>query len=115
MAHSVLLTGPDRRRSWSDVERWEILAQASRAGRDRRCRGAAARDVERAPLHLASQCAARKGRSISARSSPAISSLRKQRKILSELIVIRFPGRTRVSISATASADLIAAALRGLR
>lgn len=56
-----------------------------RAGRDRRCRGAAARDVERAPLHLASQCAARKGRSISARSSPAISSLRSSGKFYRSL------------------------------
>ena len=115
MAHSILLTGPDRRRSWSDDERREILAEAFAPGAIVAA-VARRREVSTGLIYTWRRNAMRESgapflRALVTDDQPPAD------KPIPQLAfaIVDLPGGARVSISASASADLIAATLRGLR
>ena len=116
MSHSILLTGPDRRRSWSEEERREILAEAFAPGAIVAA-VARRREVSTGLIYTWRRNARRES------GTPFLRALIADDQPPAELatpslvpaIVVDLPGRARVSISASASADLIAVTLRGLR
>ena len=116
MAHSILLTGPDRRRSWSDDERREILAEAFAPGAIVAA-VARRREVSTGLIYTWRRHAMRESgapflRALVTGDQPPVDKPTPQ---LAPAIVVDMPGGARVSISASANADLIAATLRGLR
>jgi transposase len=116
MAHSILLTGPDRRRSWSEDERREILAEAFAPGATVAA-VARRREVSTGLIYTWRRNAMRESgapflRALVADDQPPADKPTPQ---LAPSIVVDLPGGARVSISASACADLIAATLRGLR
>jgi transposase len=116
MAHSILLTGPDRRRSWSDEERREILAEAFAPGATV---AAVARryEVSTGLLYTWRRNAKRESGAQFMRALVTDDHTSNENPTLSSepAIVVEMPGGVRVSISASANPDLIAATLRGLR
>ena len=116
MSHSILLTGPDRRRSWSEDERREILAEAFAPGAI--VAAVARRREVSTGLIYTWRRNARRGsgtpflRALVADGQPPAE---QPTPSLAPAIVVDLPGGARVSISASASADLIAATLRSLR
>ena len=115
MSHSILLTGPDRRRSWSEEERREILAEAFSPGA---IVAAVARrhEVSTGLIYTWRRNAERESRAAFARALVTdVQPLAEQKPSLAPAIIVELPGGARVSISASATADLITAALRGLR
>jgi transposase len=116
MAHVTVLTGPDRRRRWSEEERRQILASAFAPGaivadaarqfevstsliyKWRREVLAARTEAAFVPAVLVEGPSALEP---AARSEPAI--------------VVELKGGARVTIGATASAAIVSAALRALR
>ena len=116
MAHSILLTGPYRRRSWSEAERREILAEAFAPGAIVAA-VARRREVSTGLIYTWRRNARRESgapflRALVADDQPPAE---KPKPPLAPAIVVDLPGGARVSISASASADLIATTLRGLR
>ena len=116
MAHSILLTGPDRRRTWSDHERREILAEAFAPGAIVAA-VARRREVSSGLIYTWRRNAMRESgapflRALVVDDQPPADKPTPQ---LATAIVVDLPGGARVSISASACADLIAATLRGLR
>jgi transposase len=116
MAHSILLTGPDRRRSWSEDERREILAEAFAPGAIVAA-VARRREVSTGLIYTWRRNAIRESgapflRALVTDDRPTADNSKPQ---LAPVIVVDLPGGVRVSISASASADLIAATLQGLR
>jgi transposase len=116
MAHSILLTGPDRRRSWSEAERREILAEAFAPGAIVAA-VARRREVSTGLIYTWRRNAMRESgapflRALVADDQPPADKPTPQ---LAPAIVVDLPGGARVSISASACADLIVATLRGLR
>jgi transposase len=116
MAHSILLTGPDRRRSWSEEERREILAEAFAPGAIVTA-VARRREVSSGLIYTWRRNAQRES------GAPFLRALVNDdqppadppKPVSAPAIVVDLPGGARVSIGASASADLIAATLRGLR
>lgn len=116
MAHSILLTGPDRRRSWSDKERREILAEAFAPGAIVAA-VARRREVSTGLIYTWRRNAMRESSApfLRALVTDAQPPTDKPTPQLTPAIVVDLPGGARVSISASACVDLIAATLRGLR
>jgi transposase len=116
MAHSILLTGPDRRRSWSEDERREILAEAFAPGAIVAA-VARRREVSTGLIYTWRRNAMRESgapflRALVTHNPPPADKPTPQ---LAPAIVVDLPGGARVCISASASAALIVATLRGLR
>lgn len=116
MVHSILLTGPDRRRSWSDAQRREILAEAFAPGA---IVAAVARrhEVSTGLIYTWRRNAKRENGApfLRALVTDAQPPAEQPKPLLAPVMVVDLPGGARVSISASASADLIVATLRGLR
>lgn len=117
MAHSILLTGADRRRFWSDEDRRKILTEAFAPGA---VTAAVARryEVSSGLLYTwrrKAQCWENGPRFLRALVDDG-GPLPEDPKLSSEpAIVVELPGGVRVSIGASASDHLIAATLQGLR
>lgn len=116
MVHSILLTGADRRRSWSDEERRAILAEAFAPGA---IVAAVARrhEVSTGLVYTWRRNARRDSggpflRALVTEDQPSAETPKRHSE---PVIVVDLPAGARVSISASASADLITATLRGLR
>ena len=117
MAHSILMTGLERRRRWSEEERRQILAEAFAPGA---VASAVARryEVSSGLLYTWRRQAGRGEfgpkflRALVSKDRPTSASAK---PLCEPAIVVDLTGGVRVSISASASDQLIAATLRGLR
>jgi len=117
MAHSILLTGAERRRSWSDDERREILAEAFAPGV---VTSAVARRYEISSGLLYTWRRKAKRQENSPRFLRAVvdsdGPLAEKAELSSEIaIVVEFANGVRVNIGVKATEPLVVATLKALR
>jgi transposase len=116
MAYSTLITGPERRRRWSEEQKLELLVEAFGPG------GNVTETARRADIHTSLLYRWRRASQTPA-SPPCLAPA-----VLIEApdqppperpdgpaILVELPGGARVRVMASASADLVTAALRALR
>jgi transposase len=115
MAYSTLITGPERRRRWSEDRKLELLAQAFGPG------GNVTETARRAEIHTSLLYRWRRARLASAAPSTLIPAVlidapdQSAARPEAPAILVELPGGVRVRVMASAPAALVTAALRALR
>lgn len=113
MAQMTILTGPERRRRWSDEQRERILTEAFRSGA-RVCDVARRHDVARGLIYQWRRAALRQAEPVFV---PAVVVNEPTEQASNPAVAVEFdlPGGGRLRIFASASPALAAAALKALR
>jgi transposase len=117
MSYSTLITGPERRRRWSEEQKLELLAEAFGPG------GNVTETARRADIHTSLLYRWRRATLTPARPSgltPAVliaapDEPPELQRSAGPAILVELPGGARVHVAASAPADLVTAALRALR
>jgi transposase len=116
MAYSTLITGPERRRRWSEEQKLELLAEAFGPG------GSVTETARRADIHTSLLYRWRRAAVASPPSglTPAVliaapDEPPEPQRPAGPSILVELPGGAWVHVMADAPADLVATALRALR
>ena len=117
MSYSTLITGPERRRRWSEEQKLELLAEAFGPG------GNVTETARRADIHTSLLYRWRRAPLTPPRPSgltPAVliaapDEPPELQRSAEPAILVELPGGARVHVMAEAPADLVATTLRALR
>ena len=114
MSYSTLITGPERRRRWSEEQKLELLAEAFGPG------GSVTETARRA--EICTSLLYRWRRAALTPSPPSgftpavlITAPEEPQRTARPAILVELPGGARVHVMADAPADLVATTLRALR
>ena len=118
MSYSTLITGPERRRRWSEEQKVELLAEAFGPG------GSVTETARRADIHTSLLYRWRRATltplPLTSRFTPAVliaapDEPPEPQRAAGPSILVELPGGARVHVMADAPADLVATTLRALR
>lgn len=115
MSYSTLITGPERRRRWSEGQKLELLAEAFGPG------GSVTETARRADIHTSLLYRWRRATLTPLSGlTPAVLIATPDeppdlQRLAGPAILVELPGGARVHVRADAPADLVATTLRALR
>ena len=112
MSYSTLITGPERRRRWSEEQKQDLLVQAFGPG------GNVTETARRAEVHTSLLYRWRRASRTAPSFVPAVlvdASDRAPNRADGPVIVVELGGGVRVNVTAAAPASLVAATLKALR
>lgn len=114
MSYSTLITGPERRRRWSEDQKEALLAQAFGPG------GNVTETARRAEVHTSLLYRWRRATLAQAQGfAPAVliseADPPPQQPLVGPTIFVELPGGAQIQVMADAPADLVSATLRALR